>query len=343
MAPDNSVNMSPDEQKYFDTQGAEAPAAPAAEQPSVPETKGPVAKKTTTKAKSTPAAAEPAEAPEDAQEGDVPAEQPVKKSAEQEQIDNLNAALREERQARKDIETRTTQRLQQLQDALIARQQPEQPKQQPQEMPDPEKDPMGALKHLLAKARETDQVQAVTVQETQRRQQEQRIMGEASRMEMEYLSTMPDYDATTRASATYNEASAFLVNMRRAELAAIGSYNPVQINQMVASEAIGLAAQALQGNRNPAQVVMEVAKARGFTPKPKGQAQPPAAAETETERLARIAKGQEAGFSLGQGSGSRAPVKNGFDAKTIANMSEDDFTAFLEKAKKSDLRGLMGD
>jgi len=31
------------------------------------------------------------------------------------------------------------------------------------------------------------------------------------------------------------------------------------------------------------------------------------------------------------------------DAKALVNMSDEDFTAFIEKAKKSDLRGFLGE
>ena len=68
---------------------------------------------------------------------------------------------------------------------------------------------------------------------------------------------------------------------------------------MIQQEAVGFAAQALRVGRNPAQVVMELAKARGFMPKPKTAAP----AETEQEKIARIARGQEAGFSLSPGNG----------------------------------------
>jgi hypothetical protein len=89
-----------------------------------------------------------------------------------------------------------------------------------------------------------------------------------------YLRTLPDFNAESGASPTYNEASAFLISQRRAELAATGAYNPLQITQPIQQEAIGLSAQALQAGRNPAQVVMDVAKARGFAPKRKQAAQP---------------------------------------------------------------------
>jgi hypothetical protein len=226
--PDNAATLEPDEQTYFDTRGGEAPAPELKPEPPAKPT---AAAKAPKAAKSTPPVEPPA-----ADVGD--SAEPPKKTAEQEQIENLNAALREERNAAKERDRKTELRLQQLQEALTARQPTEQKPATPQEIPDPDKDPMGALKALLAAARENKQAQAVNAQETQRRQAEQRIMGEASRMEMEFLREQPDYDSATGQSSTYNEASAFLVNMRRAELNAIGAYNPVQINQLVAQEAI---------------------------------------------------------------------------------------------------------
>jgi hypothetical protein len=331
--PDNYATLNEDEQKYFDTEGAETPQEQSGEKPVVE--KAPVAKKTSKAAKLAPEV-KAEEAPAEAEV----APEPVKKTAEQEQIDNLNAALRQERAEAKERERRTDDRLRQLQEAMKPKE--ASPQVQPQEIPDPDKDPMGALKALLAQAREAKQTQTLTAQEVERQQQTQRIMGDASRMEYEYLATLPDYDANSRVSPTYNEASAYLVNMRRAELNAIGSYNPMQINQMISQEAIGLAAQAIQGGRNPAQVVMEIAKARGFAPKAKVQAvETPA--ETEQEKITRIAKGQEAGFSLGQAAGGRAPNNSKLDAKSIANMSDEAFQAFVDKAKKSELRAIMGD
>ena len=88
---------------------------------------------------------------------------------------------------------------------------------------------------------------------------------------------------------------------------------------------------------------MDVAGARGFVPKAKTPVIPKEPVETEQEKLIRIAKVQEAGFSLSQAAGSKAPSGKGLGAKTLANMSDDDFTAFVDKAKKSDLRALMGD
>jgi hypothetical protein len=65
-------------------------------------------------------------------------------------------------------------------------------------------------------------------------------------------------------------------------LNAIGAYNPVQINQTIQRDAVGLVAQALCAGSNQDRVVMGVAKARGFTPGPK------AAAPVETEQKKQL-------------------------------------------------------
>lgn len=330
--PDN-IALSTEEQKYFDTAGSEAPVTetPAAEpvkEPAASE-KAPVAKKTKTIGKEAPKAKE---APAEESTEEV-VETPIR-SKEQEENENLKNALKEERTASRQRETLTNQRLEQLQAAIL---EARQPKTEPVAIPDPEKDALGALKYLMQQTREGQVQQHQTVEQQQRHQQTQHIMGEAQRLELEYLAQQPDYDAEKRTSPIYNEASNFLANQRRSELLATGAYNPVQINQILLNETLGLAENAIRAGRNPAQVVMDVAKARGFAVKPA------APVETEQQKIDRIARGQEAGFSLGQATGSKAPNNSKLDAKTLANMSDEAFTAFVEKAKKSELRGLMGD
>jgi len=317
---DNSVALSAEEQEFFDSKGETAPEIEK------PVEKAPVAKETKKTGKTTrevPRETEPTE------------ETVVTKTPAEEKAENLEMALREERRLRAESERRTEERLRLLQEVVTSKPKPE---VQPEVIPDPDKDAMGALKYLLQKTRQGEQQQHTTAMQQEMQRQSQAVMGEAARMENDYLRQQPDYDANTGVSQTYNEASGFLVNMRKAELAATGSYNPVQINQILANEAIQLADNALRTGKNPAQVVMDIAKARGFKPIPKQ------AAETEQEKINRIAKGQEAGFSLSQATGSKASsAGKGLDAKTIATMSDEDFSAFVAKAKKSDLRQIFGD
>lgn len=326
--PDPNVQLSTDEQSYFDTKGETEVknVEQVIEQPKVEE-KPAVAKQIKKVGKTSKETSEIVETPETTSEV-------ITKTPDQEKAENLEAALREERRTRAENERKTDERLRLLQTVIEQKQQT--PTQPQEAIPDVEKDPLGTLKFLFKEVREGKQNKQLNTQQVEERQHNQRIMGEAGRMEMEFLAQQPDYDVTTKQSASYNDASSFLVNMRKAELAATGAYNPMQINELIASEAINLAKQAIQGGRNPAQVVLDIAKARGFKTSPKQ------VTETEAEKISRIAKGQEAGFSLSQASGSKGPVNKGMDAKTLATMSEDDFTNFLEKAKKSELKELFG-
>lgn len=337
---DSYAVLSNEEQEFFSSQGEKVPSQePKVEAPEVAaEPEAPKVEAKQTKQSKKAAKAEPEAPKEEETVKTEPAEPEHEKQAPEQIAKNLQAALNEERERRKQAERTNEERIAKLQELILQKVNPPQPKVEEQ-IPDPEKDPVGALKVLLKQSHEYKQNQQATEQENQRALQEQRIMGDASRAEGEYLSTLPDFDANTRTSSTYNEASAFLINMRRAELNALG-YQPMQIQQTIKQEAIGLAAQALQGGRNPAQIVMDLAKARGFAPKPKTAEAPK---ETEQQKIERIAKGQEAGFSIGSAAGAKAPNNSRLDAKNLANMSDEDFTAFMEKAKKSDLRGLMGD
>jgi hypothetical protein len=110
--PDPAAQMSAEEQSYFDTRGEQAPATENV----APVEKEPAPKVTKTKGKApakTAAPEEPEDGPEGQSEPAVPAAVPaiVKKTPEQEHIDNLTAALREERITAKERERRTEERL----------------------------------------------------------------------------------------------------------------------------------------------------------------------------------------------------------------------------------------
>jgi hypothetical protein len=185
---------------------------------------------------------------------------------------------------------------------------------------------MGTLKFLLTQQQGAKTAQGATAEEVQRQNQIRHVNGEASRLETEFLREQPDYDVTINpatgmsvGSPTYNKSSMFLMNMRRAEFAAIGVYNPIM--QTVQQEAVG-SRHRIQADRNPAQVVMDVAKARRFAPKPKQVAPEQPSAVTDQEKLSRIAKGRELKFSLSQAGGSKAQNNKALDAKSLGNMSD---------------------
>lgn len=144
---------------------------------------------------------------------------------------------------------------------------------------DPEKDPLGAIKYLAAK------VNAYEQQATERNQRETE---ETQRTELinDLTTYLGENEQIARAQfADYDEAAQFQVQSRAAELAALGQMPAAQMRQLGASEEqiatqsiearirneyLGLVHQARQNGHNPALLVYQQAKARGYTgPKPK--------------------------------------------------------------------------
>jgi hypothetical protein len=129
---------------------------------------------------------------------------------------------------------------------------------------DPENDPMGAIRYLTAKVQAQEHQAQQQAQQAQAQQQETQIRGQIYQYMQEAESVaqqeFPDY----------TDAAKFVVQQRGAELQALG-YQAQQIQDMVKDEYEGLAYQAMQAGQNPAYLVYQQAKARGFTgaaPKP---------------------------------------------------------------------------
>ena len=222
--------------------------------------------------------------------------------------------LAEERKARQTLEERTNLILQRF----AAPQQPAAPATQAApEIPSFEADPAG---HILGQVRQQcailgELVQAVTGQSRQNEAAAgmQQLTTRAAAMEREFATANPDYD----------KASSHLFEMRRQELVAAGWTDPAEIQTMMANEARGLAARALQQGRNPAAVVYELAKLRGYAaaPDPAANGGGNGAADP-TAQLRTIERGQQQSRSVGnlRGAGP-APLT----AQGLAEMSEADF------------------
>lgn len=237
-------------------------------------------------------------------------------------------ALHEERKTRQELQrefeqyrAQTESRFQQMMERL-------QPKQQEQVAPDPETDPIGALKAQREELERIRQYNNQFAQQQQAQAQVQQITNRAAALEREFVQKTPDY----------NDASQHLINSRDQELQFLGVLDPVQRQQTIQAETIALANMALQQGQNPAEVVYTLAKQRGFTPKQAAAAAQ--AASPDAEKLARIAEGQQAGQSLGSAAGS-APAAE-VSAKVLANMSDDDFDKFLSGLSPAKQREYLG-
>lgn len=312
--------LSSDEQKYFDSKGAAAPSpAPVATDPSA----APAADPAASRAPSTDAKAPDSKTP-DAKT--VPL-----------------AALHEERERRKelqrqieDVNRRADERFNLIAQKLAA--------SAPapgagaegakREMPDPEKDAVGAIRMTAEEVKVLSDFKRQVEAQAAQSQAIQAVFAHAARLENEFESRTPDFQA----------ASAFLRETRAQELSTLG-VDPYRVQQILGLEKLQLAQAALQQGRNPAEIIYSLAKMRGYGPQTPGKSGP---AETkgavsgegdEAAKLARIARGQEAGRSLGAASGA-APGKTGIEA--LLAMSDAEFSTALDKMSADQLRQHFG-
>lgn len=217
--------------------------------------------------------------------------------------------------------------------------------------PDIEADPFGWMKwakgEITTLKGQTEQT-ATTVQET----------NAATELQTSYIN-----DARTFARATpdFGLAYNWLMANRDAELKAAGYGDPAERMRIIALDERDIVARALKGRQDnpqsagPAQIIYGLAKARGFTPSPAGAQQsngaapangaastngatqpngavqgangaaPTNAAQTVTQQVETIQRGQAASRSLSSAGGSPAPT--GIDLQAIADMSDE---AYLE-------------
>ncbi len=328
----DTISLSPEESKFFETQGGEAgdftaPAevpAPASEPVPAP----------------TPAAevqpelplgqAKPAAAAEPEVRTDAPKDPVLVPVAE---LQHERKRRQEEAKKREDAEKQyltLNARLETLASLARAQQAP------PPEVPDVNIDPIGHFRaeNEALKRQLNEQSERTKKQEEWRTQQEtqaqtvnnvQRLLQLAGTHEQEYRAKTPDYDA----------ASTYLRQQRDRELEIYGMTDPIKRQETIGQDAINIAAQALATGGNVANVIYEMAKSRGYRKAEPAAAPvpapvvPPAPAVTEEKKVQMAAGGQKASASIGQMPGAAAPPVT-LDA--IAKMSDKDF----EEATKGD-------
>lgn len=216
------------------------------------------------------------EAPEDIEEPEQ-TEEPARDGPDA-QIQNLNAALREEREKRK-AESERAKRLEDTFQRVLEMQNKAAPKQtEPEEkpLPDPEADLGGFLYEKLARMeKEISKYQQSSQQEEVVRQQyqaEQRMLDEYKMQAARFAQTTPDF----------NQAYNALVSDRIAELETMG-FPGAQAAQMAYNEEMMIVGQALNEGVNPAERIYSVAKRRGLVGKQQ------AAGSTNSEQVLKAA------------------------------------------------------
>ena len=172
-------------------------------------------------------------------------------------------ALQEERQKRAQYEQMLAQREQEMMQmrAWIEQQQMQQQGQPPEPEqitdPDPEVDPIGALKAIR----------------DQQRQIQEQAQQQAYVQQLNQVAYQAATDAQQRVP-DYNDAYKYAINSRAQELAALGTPTNA-IPQILHQEELRLIDTAMRNGRNPAEAIYHFAKARGFNSKPAAPAPAP--------------------------------------------------------------------
>lgn len=193
-------------------------------------------------------AAEPAPAPEPAAAAE-PAPAPAQAEPEAKEDDDRRVplkALQEERQKRAEYERKLTEYERRM--AELEQRVPKQPETPAAPEPDPETDPIGALKHAR------DQLKQMQEQ-TRQQQYEAHLSTVAYNAATQFAATVPDY----------KDAYQYALKSRAQELSILGA-DQNSIPEILKREELNLIHTAVNAGRSPAQAIYEFAKARGYNP-----------------------------------------------------------------------------
>lgn len=232
--------------------------------------------------------------------------QPLSAEELESRYQNTRTALAEERRERRALQ-RQIDELRRGGPAPEQRQ--HQQRQEPEAEIDPEEDPIGALRQMRAKIRAYEQAE----------EQATRSSAEQQRVERGIQATfveLGEYERDFREeNADYDKAAAHYAQARAHELMNFG-IQPAKVQTMLREEFANLARSAVGAGKNPAAVIYQLAKGRGFgTGKPgPGQGEQPG----KVSKLDELAKGARAASPLSRSGGRPS---NGLDATTVANIN----------------------
>jgi len=288
----NSLNAPETSSKSWAQEVADA-GAPDAPQ-SVPET----------------VSAEPAPEPAKEQE---PAPEPAQEHSESDDRRVPLKALQEERQKRAEYERKLADYERQMGEMRAWAEQVQQKISPPEPQavePDPETDPIGALKHARDQLRKMQE-------DTQQQQYEARLNQIAYNAANQFKSQAPDYP----------DAYRYAINSRAQELAALGTPDNA-IPQILQREEMSLIDAAVRNGRNPAEAIYSFAKARGYQGTQAAQPAPVAPAPAPVNPALQQTKQAVASSAAASG----APAAKGeMSVNDIANLKGAAFDAAWNK------------
>jgi hypothetical protein len=243
-------------------------------------------------------------------------------------------ALHEERKRRQELQERLRRmeieraKVEERLRMLFEAQQKAQQQEKVEEKPDPEVDPIEYVKSL---GNEVQQLRQMTEAERQMQQQQQQ------------LAQMVNYGNQLAASYreqvgpdVYDKAFQHVAEARANELKALG-YDERQIPSILQQELQAGMIEAIQRQRNPGEVLMEIARARGFNPDALKQ-QSEGSPDKSADKLNKVAEGQKKLKGLGK-SGKR--TSGAPSAEELAKMSDEEFQKLVDSLNEDGIDELL--
>lgn len=166
-------------------------------------------------------------------------------------------------------------------------------------------------------------IKTFIAQQRQDREGEQQVT-QQQRAIHTLVSTMEEYEADFSSEhADYHKAAGHYKQARREEFEEQG-YSGAALQRILAQDLLGLAQRAIEGGRDPAEVVYGLAKKRGFA----------AGADDKNDKLKKIAEAAEAGRGAGNGKANGGGLTMG----AVAGLKGAAFDAAFDKLKAQERR-----
>jgi hypothetical protein len=249
-------------------------------------------------------------------------------------------ALHEERERRRELQGEVTtlrERAAKMEAVLEAMRKPA--AAEPEAIPRYEDDPEGHYRATIAQqTKRLDALEGHTVE---------RITHE--RRGAEINAFIDDYRASVDAFAVkqpdFPQAYQFLLKTLDAELEARGFGDAAERAQIMEAEEAAMVIRAKQAKKDPAELVFNYAKFRGFAPAargpdgkflPKTEAPP---AEEADDKLTQLAKGQAAAKTLG---GPKGSTEGAMTLSRLADLADEDPAEFDKQWQIAKRKGLLG-
>lgn len=250
-----------------------------------------------------------------------------------EAYENVQKALRAERDAKREAARRAAlyeQNIAAIEQRIQAAEQQRIMQQLQAPAPDPYERPEDARQRIQQQQQALQQLWAA---QQQREQQETAQRQQAVQFER-LNSAVDDYESAFAAeNPDYHEATDHMLGVQQKILEGMG-YPPEVAAQQVGMWSVSVAQQALQTGRDPAKAAYELAQTMGYVPASKRQGHQPA--QAAAEQLAAIRAGQESAKTLSGGGAGGAGRPS---LKSIASLEGAAFDSAMDKFLNDAIRG----